>query len=121
MEMQVRPATWLEMVQSPQGRGASRNVRIHPVAGVKGACYALTLDKRWLCGTDGSVTLFRSLGSAVRFLQLAKVDDFEAGDPADIGLTVGDSVQCLCISKGMNLQACRHRGPGCPSEVPRSS
>lgn len=120
MEVIGRPATWLDMAGVSQWRPGGGKVRIHPVVGPEGACYALTLDRRWLCGTNGSVTLFHGLGAAVRFLQLARVDDFEAGDPADLVGRLGDGVQCLCVRKGRSLQACTQRGPGCPSTVARS-
>jgi len=108
-----RPATWLELAgahKRPQGG----KVRIHPVVGPEGACYALTLDRRWLCGSDGSVTLFHGLGAVVRFLQVAQVADFEAGDPTDLAGRGPAGVQCLCVRRGRSLQACTNRGPGCP-------
>jgi hypothetical protein len=110
----VRPATWLEM-GALQWRPQEATVRIHPVVGPQGECYALTLDGRWLCGTDGSVTLFHGLGAAVRFLQLAQVNDFEAGDPTDLAGRGQAGVQCLCVRRGRNLQPCTAIGPGCPS------
>jgi hypothetical protein len=115
MEGLDRPATWLDMAGASQWRPRGAKVRIHPVVGPKGECYALTLDRRWLCGTDGSVTLFHGLRAAVRFLQLARVNDFEAGDPADLAGGLAEGVQCLCVHRGRSLQACPYRGPGCPS------
>lgn len=115
MEVSGRPATWLEMAGLPQWRTGKAEVRIHPVVGPQGACYALTLDRRWLCGTDGSVTLFQGLAAAERFLQLAHVDDYESGAPADLAGRLDKRVQCLCVRQGRNLRACQRRGPGCPS------
>ena len=122
MKASTRPATWLEVARVPQWQPQGAKVCIHPVVGPKGECYALTLDSRWLCGTDGSVTLFHGLGAAVRFLQLAHVNDFEAGEPADLASCVATGVQCLGVRGGRNLRPCTSKGPGCPSweEKPNS-
>jgi len=114
MKVVGRPATWLEMAGAPQWRPDGAKVRIHPVMGPEGECFALTLDRRWLCGNDGSVTLFHGLGAAVRFLQLAQVSDFEAGDPAELAGSLAGEVQCLCVQRGRSLQPCTFKGPGCP-------
>lgn len=116
MKDSVRPATWLDLAGAPQWHPHGAKVRIHPVVGPAGACYAVTLDRRWLCGSDGSVTLFHGLGAVVRFLQVAQVDNFEAGDPADLAGQGVESVQCLCMGRRRSqLQACTAVGPGCPS------
>ena len=110
-----RPATWLEVAGSPQWGAQDAKVRIHPVAGPKGECYALTLDNRWVCGTNGGVTLFHGLGAVVRFLQLAHVNDFEAGEQTDLSACMASGVQCLAVRGGRKLQPCTAKGPGCPS------
>jgi hypothetical protein len=115
MEGPARPATWLEMAGAPQWRSEPPKVRIHPVAGPEGACYALTLDCRWLCGSNGSVTLFHTLGAVVRFLQLAQVHDFEAGEPCDLATQATSGFECLGIRRGRTLQPCTSRDPGCPA------
>jgi hypothetical protein len=114
MEEFARPATWLEM-GALQWRPQGGTVRIHPVVGPQGECYALTLDHRWLCGTNGSVTLFHGLGAAVRFLQLAQVNDFQPGDPTDLSARGAVGVQCLCVRRGRHLEPCTAVAPGCPS------
>jgi hypothetical protein len=114
MEVLARPATWLEMAGAPQWRSVPPKIRIHPVVGPEGACFALTLDARWLCDTQGRVTLFHTLGAAVRFLQLAQVHDFEAGEPCDLGPQASGGVECLGVRRGKgSLQPCTQRGPGC--------
>src|SRR5574337_823173 len=42
-----RPATWLEMAGASQWHPEGAKVRIHPVVGPEGQCFALTLDRRW--------------------------------------------------------------------------
>lgn len=108
-----RPATWLEVGALPW-RPQGGTVRIHPVVGPRGECYALTLDGRWVCGNDGSVNLFHGLGAAVRFLQLAQVNDFESGDPTDLSGRKATGVQCFSVRRGCSLQPCTAKGPGCP-------
>ena len=110
----ARPATWLDVAGVPQWGPQDAKVRIHPVAGPKGECYALSLDHRWVCGTNGGVTLFHGLGAAVRFLQVAQVYDFEAGEQAELASCMTKEVQCLCVRGGRSLQPCRVKGPACP-------
>jgi hypothetical protein len=110
-----RPATWLEVAGAPQWAPQGAKVRIHSVVGPEGECYALSLDHRWVCGSNGGVTLFHGLGAVVRFLQLAQVSDFEAGEPADLAAYMAAGVQCLCVRKGRNLQPCTSTSPGCPT------
>lgn len=113
MEGLVRPATWLEMAGAPQWRPNPPKVRVHPVVGPEGACYALTMDCRWLCGSNGNVTLFHTLGAVVRFLQVSHVHDFEAGEPCDLNQQAA-GFECLGVKKGRGLHPCTERGPGCP-------
>lgn len=114
MEGLNRPATWLDMAGVSQWHPKGAKVRIHPVVGPEGECYALTLDRRWLCGNDGSVTLFHGLGAAVRFLRVAQVNDFEAGDAAELADCLKAGVKCLSVRRGRGLQPCASKGPGCP-------
>lgn len=110
-----RPATWLEMAGASQWHPEGAKVRIHPVVGPEGQCFALTLDRRWLCGTNGSVTLFHGLGAAVHFLQLAQVSDFEAGDPAELAGALAVEVECLCVQGKRSLQPCTCKIPDRPT------
>lgn len=79
--------TWLELAMSavsPHGQTVDTGVVVHPLDMDKHeARWGITLDKRWLCGSDGDLTVFDSLVATARFLHLLKVDRFTVGERCD--------------------------------------
>jgi hypothetical protein len=110
MEIAGRVATWLELALVPvRGRDLTR-LRVHPVGGRKGGCYAVSMDGRWLCASDVSLTVFRGRVAAERFLEVAGIDEAEPGDPSAPGVRCDGRHLGLCLGRGGCLVGCRERG-----------
>lgn len=87
---------WLELSVSACWKKNDATLTVHPVSmGENQQCFALTLDQRWLCGSDGALTFFDSKAAATRFLELLNVNDYVEGDDG-VGLEFGvDPFQCF--------------------------
>lgn len=80
----LRFVSWLELAHSGvllsrQELGARVVVRLMDLQASQ-AWWGITLDDRWLRGSDGAVTIFDSLSAANRFLRLLKVSRFDIGE-----------------------------------------
>lgn len=76
--------SWLELAVSASPalqQAAGVAIALCPVL-VSGQqhCLGVTMNGRWLRGDDGRLTVFDTLGSANRFLQLLKLDHFSMGE-----------------------------------------
>lgn len=119
MELKGRNATWLELAVAPLWRLGQTQVRIHPLSGGRDCCVGITVDDRWLCANDGRLTVFGCKDSAVRFLELLRIDHMEEGDPAEMTADCGcEKVQCLRLGArglrecdGSNLRPVTPSGP----------
>jgi len=65
------------------------------VTGEDQQCYALALDQRWLCGSDGALTFFDSKAAATRFLELMNVDKYVEGEGSEPVALGSDPFQCF--------------------------
>ena len=77
---------WPEFLGAPLHERKRARAAICPIVTEEGgACFAVTLDQRWLCGSGGERTCFDSIAAAARFLQLMKVNGlyFEAPRAAE--------------------------------------
>ncbi len=108
-----RVATWLELAAAPAMRGRDYKVRVHPVGSNGGRCFAISMDDRWLFDGGGRLTVFKGLGSALHFLKLLQVDDFEPGESCSDSLTGGDGRYCLCTNVKRGLFPCPTRPEAC--------
>ena len=96
MEIKARRSTWLELAVAPLWRLGQARVRVHALGGGHAGCLAITLDERWLCANDGRLTVFSCRDSAIRFLELLRIEHMEEGLPTDMGASCGcGDVQCL--------------------------
>lgn len=96
MELKGRNATWLELAVAPLWRLGQTRVRIHTLKGGRDCCVGITVDERWLCANDGRLTVFGCRDSAIRFLELLRIEHMEEGCPTDMGAHCGGGeVQCL--------------------------
>ncbi|HQX05540.1 MAG TPA: hypothetical protein PKZ19_02045 [Zoogloea sp.] len=96
MELKGRNATWLELAVAPLWRLGQTQVRIHALSGGRDCCVGITVDERWLCANDGRLTVFACRDSAIRFLELLRIEHMEEGLPMDMGASCGcGDVQCL--------------------------
>lgn len=106
MELKGRNATWLELAVAPLWRLGQTRVRIHTLSGGQDCCLGITVDERWLCANDGRLTVFACRDSAVRFLELLRIDHVDDGEASDLLASCGcNDVQCLRIG-ARGLRAC---------------
>lgn len=101
-----RPATWLELAVAPEWRRNEFKVRVHPLAGENGSCYAISMNERWVCSGTGGLTVFNGLDTVRHFLELLHISQFESGDTADLGLAEPAHRYCLCTDKQNVLLQC---------------
>lgn len=80
-------ATWLELAMfgaAPSIAREGEGVSVRPLnMGGGRPCFAITFDQRWLCDSDGALTVFDSFAAASLFLHLLKVDRFRLGEHYD--------------------------------------
>lgn len=94
-----RNANWLELAVAPAWRLDKTEVHVHPMEGGGKACYALTLDKRWLCGSDNALSMFKSLDAAQRFLSMLRVPRVELGEGCSVEGACNGDCQCFCLGR----------------------
>ncbi|TVO53966.1 hypothetical protein [Denitromonas halophila] len=107
-----RMAGWLEVVAAPIWSGVPSTIRIHPVCMHHCTCHAISLNGRWVCSSDGSLTIFHSRQSAEHFLELAHIDHYESGEEAELGNDVALKTQCVSFRPRKGLVSCRMRCNG---------
>ena len=96
MELNGRKSTWLELAVAPLWRLGQARVRIHALGGGEESCLGITVDERWLCANDGRLTVFGCRDSALRFLELLRIDHMENGSPSDLPISCKcEGVQCM--------------------------
>jgi hypothetical protein len=96
---------WLELAISARWQEEGVVAAVHPMnLGEPQPCFGVTLDQRWLCSSDGALTIFHSMAAATRFLNLLNVDQLTVGRPCD-GETPGpDPFQCFHLdAKGLTV------------------
>lgn len=107
MKTNMRFITWLELAAlaaTPAQPTSNAALALRPIlANGQQRCLGVTLNDRWLRGHDGRLTVFDTLGSASRFLQLLKLDHFSMGGLYD-GIGLGH-IQCFRLN-GQQLSSC---------------
>lgn len=102
---------WLELAISPRWQEEDAvAATVHPIpAGGHQPCFGITLSQRWLCSSDGALTIFDSLAAASRFLQLLNIDRLATGGRRDFETLQSDPFQCFHLdAKGLTVcRQCR--------------
>lgn len=104
---------WLELTVSGRWKKLGAKMTVHPVSVGEGQqCFAMALDQRWLCGSDGALTFFDSMTAATRFLQLLNVDNYVEGEGCGRDTSWRDAFQCFQLdAKGLRTcDKCRIGG-----------
>lgn len=96
---------WLELAVSPTWHNSMATLHQIDMDDCQ-RCFGVTVDHRWLCGSDGSPTLFDSMAAATRFLNLLNVNRIAQGGRRKWNLSEQETVQCFRLgAKG--LTACK--------------
>jgi hypothetical protein len=104
--------TWLELaVLTQRQRQDGEPVLVHPLILVENKPhFAMTLNRRWLCGGDGALTVFDSTAAASRFLQLLKVDRHAIEECCDCEVPKHSALQCFQLGPKGLAGATRRKG-----------
>jgi hypothetical protein len=111
MEGTQRVATWLELAAAPVLGREDCPVKLHPLGGEEGRCFALSMDGRWVCAGNGDLTVFKGLGAALYFLEVLHVEAFVPGERASQVDPCDGGHHCLMVDRHKGLLPCRPCAP----------
>ena len=107
VELTGRVATWLELAVAPEWRKARASIKLHVIDGIPESCCALSMDGRWLCTSDGRLTVFRGADAAHRFLKSVNINAVEEGESSSSAPDYLSNAYCLAIGRNDALRACK--------------
>lgn len=94
MDRQI--VNWLELAVSTRWQKEGTVAALHPMgADEQRPCFGVTLEERWLCGSNGARTFFDSIPAATRFLHLLSLDSLALGGGSDRDLSAREPLQCF--------------------------
>jgi len=99
-------AGWLDVAAAPIWQGRKARVCIHAVCLHDCTCHAISLNGRWVCSTDGSLSVFQTRESAEHFLELAHVSAFEEGESAELSPSCDGHTHCISFKQAAGLSPC---------------
>ncbi|MDD2872223.1 MAG: hypothetical protein PHG21_01215 [Azoarcus sp.] len=112
MDRNGRVATWLELAVAPEWRRKTMNVCVHPIGARDDQCFAISMDGRHLCASNGQLTTFRGRPAVERFLHIVQIDSFNLAEP-DPGMnSFPRGYFCLCLNRQNNLGPCAEQLDG---------
>lgn len=92
-------ATWLDLAIARLHRERPLECRLHHIAGYyeegREPCYALSVDGRWLCASDGHLTIFQGHRAAEHFMELIGLSFADADEEIDYEL--GGDCDSYCL------------------------
>lgn len=114
MRVEGKIATWLDTVAATHFHHAPVEARLHPISGSQQLgdadpelqCYAISVDGRWLCSSNGRITILKGLKSARRFLDLLDLSGYQNGEPAQFEIDCTTSAHCMAFDKRRGLRNC---------------
>lgn len=111
MRIEGKVATWLEMVATPHLHRKNLNLKLHPVeetarADAEDRCYAISVDGRWLCSNNGSLTVLQGMEAAKRFMRLIRNESFESGEPMPFAIDCSKNAHCIALGRDKRLRGC---------------
>lgn len=96
---------WLELAISPRWQEVGTVATVHSMhRDGDYSCFGITLDERWLCSSEGALTVFDSTAAAARFLSLLNVDRRTEGERRDAPSSDPRQFQCFRLdAKGLTV------------------
>ncbi len=117
MDRNGRVATWLELAVAPEWRRKSMHVCVHPVGAGDDQCFAISMDGRRLCASNGQLTTFRGRLAVERFLHMVQIETFDLAEPDPGMSSFPRGYFCLCLNRQNCLSPCAeqvdHTEPTC--------
>ena len=93
------PATWLDLVRAANDERAC--IKLHPLVPCgSDPRLAISLASRVVHSNDGRITVFTDQAAAARFLALAGVRRWQAGESLADARFAATQVQCLGLRSG---------------------
>lgn len=114
MKRAQRIVTWLELAVAPHWHHSESVFRLHPVgkrSNEDEQYYAVSLNGRWLCSSNGRLTVLRGLATAEYFMRLINMPAYETGEPAEFEIEHGNA-HCLAVSGERGLGTCETLSSG---------
>lgn len=98
-------ATWLELTLCSLRHEQPVIYRIHELKSdydtpAGSPSFAISLNGRWLCSTNGRLTVFRGREAAEHFMSLLNVSCLEAGEPLQSWSSHICDADCVCHAAG---------------------
>jgi hypothetical protein len=122
MKIEGKIATWLDMV-APNWGNTPPTFRLHPIENAHPqdgacheACYALSVDGRWVCSTNGRLTVLKGLETAEHFRQLINHGPYIPGEPTQFVIDCGNTAHCITMGRDQTLHACQHAPYSCDGQ-----
>ena len=106
MERIGKVATWLELAVAPEWRRKTMQVCVHPVGTGKEQCFAISMDGRRLCASNGQLTTFRGRSAVERFLHMVQIDTFDLAEPDPTMSAFPRGYFCMCLNRQNSLGPC---------------
>jgi len=106
MDRNGRVATWLELAVAPEWRRKTMNVCVHPIGEKGEQCFAISMDGRYLCASNGQLTTFRGRPAVERFLHMVQIDSFDLAAPDPRMNAFPRGYFCLSLNRQNSLGPC---------------
>lgn len=101
-----RQVKWPEFVSTMACRREPARAVVCPIVIGEGEpCFAVQLDRQWLCGSQGNLTFFDSREAADRFLSLIRIDQIDYEKPRAVARSHAPGYQCFRLTD-FGLTAC---------------
>lgn len=110
MELKGRVTTWLDTIVATRIRQSPVKATVHPLGQTdrKGTepCFAVSINGRWLCSTNGRVTVLHGRKAAERFIGLLGISECRTGDPIKLEVDCSSTAHCMGLDRRLTLRTC---------------
>ncbi len=111
MELNGPVTTWLDTIVATRVRKSKVNATIHQLAQTpqrsRDCCYVISVNQRWLCSTNGRVTVLHGRSALERFVSLLGLTHCPQGDTVSSTLDCNSTAHCLSVDRRHCLRTCK--------------